>query len=125
MHALIIDDDANNLEVLGKLLAKEQLTYTAVQNPTLIDSALESLSRVDVIFLDLEMPKIDGYEMLQHLRERLGTQIPIIACTVHTTEINTARRLGFHSFIAKPLKIDKFPDQLHRVLNGEAVWDMK
>ena len=42
--------------------------------------------------------------------------------TVHVSEIGVARDLGFHSFLGKPLDVDKFPEQLKRILNDEPVW---
>jgi CheY-like chemotaxis protein len=78
---------------------------------------------VDVVFLDLEMPDIDGYAVLEILKSdnRFDT-VPIVAHTVHFGEINNAQHVGFHSFLGKPLNIDRFPDQLARILIGEHVW---
>jgi CheY-like chemotaxis protein len=124
-HALIIDDDANNLEVLSEILSMLGLDCIAVQDVAKLEDMVSELQQADVIFLDLEMPKIDGYEMLDILKNNIGTTAPIVACTVHLNEINTARDLGFHSFIGKPIKADRFPDQLERILNNEPVWEAR
>ncbi|HLA45227.1 MAG TPA: response regulator, partial [Aggregatilineales bacterium] len=84
---------------------------------------LQTLEKVDIVFLDLEMPKLDGYEVLVILKQHFGNNVPIVACTVHTAEINTTRKLGFSSFVAKPLDTDRFPNQLSRILNGDPVWE--
>jgi CheY-like chemotaxis protein len=123
-HALIIDDDANNLKVLSKLLSISGATFTAVQDSTQIVDIVQTLEKLDIVFLDLEMPNINGYEMLLILKGQMGITVPIVACTVHTSEIYTARELGFHSFLGKPLRADKFPSQLNLILSGEAIWDM-
>src|SRR4051812_45848770 len=107
-HAMIIDDNATNLKILSQLLSMQGVTNTALQDATKIGEALKGLDRLDVIFLDLEMPRIDGYRVLGILRDDLGITVPIVACTVHTGEITTARDLGFHSFLGKPLHADKF-----------------
>jgi two-component system cell cycle response regulator DivK len=101
------------------------LDCIAVQDVTKLEDMVSELQQADVIFLDLEMPKIDGYEMLDILKNNIGTTAPIVACTVHLNEINTARDLGFHSFIGKPIKADRFPDQLERILNNEPVWEAR
>jgi CheY-like chemotaxis protein len=122
-HALIIDDNANNLSVLGQMLAMEGVTHTAVLNPNDLSRVLSTLEQVDIVFLDLEMPTTDGYAILAALNQHERFQsIPIVACTVHVNEISTARQQGFHSFLAKPLDSDQFPDQLARILRGERVW---
>jgi two-component system, cell cycle response regulator DivK len=50
-------------------------------------------------------------------------QVPIVAYTVHVSEINVAYQRGFDSFIGKPVDPDRFPGQLARILRGEAVWE--
>ncbi len=124
-HALVIDDNRTNLEVLTELLEMVGMSYTAVQDPTRVDEALQDLDAVDVVFLDLEMPKIDGYEMLGILKNEIGIEAPIVACTVHLSEINTARAMGFHSFLGKPLNPARFVDQLERILSDEPVWEAR
>lgn len=122
-HALIIDDNPNNLAILSELLSDEGVTSTHIEDPTQILTTLSQLEPIDLIFLDLEMPQVDGYEVLHILKQHLGDHIPIVACTVHTNEINHAHASGFHSFLGKPLRADRFPDQLQRILNNESVWE--
>jgi two-component system cell cycle response regulator DivK len=124
-HALIIDDDAYSLYVMERLLDQEDITYTGVADPSQLEEVLQTLDRVDIVFLDLEMPKMDGYEVLAFLNERLASKVPVVACTVHTAEIGNTRRHGFFSFVAKPLDVDRFSDQLNRILNGDPVWEMR
>ena len=125
LHALIIDDDAYSIHVMERLLDQEDISYTAVADPTRLEGILQTLDTVDIVFLDLEMPKLDGYEVLAMLKTHLTASVPIVACTVHTAEINNTRRKGFFSFVAKPLDLDRFSDQLHRILNGHPVWEMR
>ncbi len=122
-HALIIDDDAYSVHVMERLLDYEDISYTSITDPTELEVTLKTLEKVDIIFVDLEMPKLDGYEVLEILRKNLGPEARIVACTVHTAEIKTTRKLGFFGFVAKPLEMSRFLDQLHRLLNGESVWD--
>ena len=123
-HALIIDDDPFSIEVVARLLQGQHIDYTAVSDPTEVEGLLPQLAIIDVVFLDLEMPKIDGYQMLDYLREWLPN-VPVIAHTVHLNEVNAARHEGFHSFIGKPVRMDRFQEQLSRILNGEAVWEVR
>lgn len=124
-HALIIDDDAYSVHIMERLLDQEDIAYTAITDPTRLAPLLETVEQIDVIFLDLEMPKLDGYEVLAILKSHFGENVPIVACTVHTAEINTTRKLGFSSFVAKPLDTDRFPNQLSRILSGEPVWESR
>lgn len=121
-HALIIDDNLQNVKVLAQLLAKQGVKCTEILSPTqIVDNPVQD-EPIDVIFLDLEMPTIDGYQLKEMLRAYLG-DVPIIAYTVHVSEMNVARDMGFDGFLGKPLDTSKFPNQLARILRGEAVWE--
>lgn len=123
-HALIIDDDLSNLNVLKQLLTIENVSYTAIHDSTQVEAALSLVPAVDVVLLDLEMPDIDGYQLFEIIHNHPQMQgVPVVACTVHTGEVQTARQIGFHSFISKPLNMDKFGQQLARVLSNEPVWE--
>ena len=124
-HALIIDDNALNVSVLANLLADESVDNTQVTNPNQLDKVTEAFDKFDVVFLDLEMPGLNGYEVLKKLRaDRAFEDVPIVAYTVHVSEINTASKLGFDSFLGKPINPDKFSDQLARIFRGERVWEI-
>jgi two-component system cell cycle response regulator DivK len=106
------------------LLAIEGVRYTQVQKSRDVDSVLQQIGPVDVVFLDLEMPEFNGYEVLQRLRADARFQnVPVVACTVHISEINTTQEMGFDGFLGKPLDADRFPQQLQRILSGESVWE--
>ena len=122
-HALIIDDDAYNMYIMQRFLDGEDISYTAITDTSKLEMVLQELKRVDIVLLDLEMPKRDGYELIEILRKHLDSAVPIVACTVHTAEINRTRKLGFFSFIAKPLDMDRFSEQIRRILRGEPVWE--
>lgn len=124
-HALIIDDDAYSVHIMERLLDQQDIAYTSVKDPTQLMPILQTLEHIDVVFLDLEMPHLDGYEVLGILKDHFGDEVPIVACTVHTAEIRTTRKLGFFSFVAKPLDFNRFPDQLKRILNGSPVWEAR
>jgi two-component system cell cycle response regulator DivK len=121
-HALVIDDNIQNLRVMAQMLSKQGVNCTEVENPNTLPNVLPGLKQVDVVFLDLEMPGVDGYGVKEFLRSHLG-ETPIIAYTVHISEINTVRELGFDGFLGKPLDNSRFPNQLKRILNGESVWE--
>lgn len=123
-HALIIDDNAKNTAVLAGLLSREGVTHTTVNNPNRLSATLQQIEPVDVVFLDLEMPGKSGFDVFEMLKqdERFAN-VPIVAYTVHISEMHVVHQYGFHSFIGKPLDADRFPDQLARILRGEQVWE--
>src|ERR1051325_8191486 len=123
-HALIIDDDAYNVYIMERFLDRENIAYTAITDTLTLEDTLKELKQIDLVLLHLEMPKRDGYQIVEILRRYLHSNVPIVACTVHTAEINRTKKLGFSGFIAKPLDMDRFSEQIHRILNGEALWEV-
>lgn len=121
-HALVIDDNAQNRRVLVQLLAKQGVDAIEVPDSRKLSSSIPSLGPVDVVFVDLEMPGLDGFDVKNLLRAHLGAT-PIVAYTVHVSEMNVVRKSGFDGFIGKPVDNSRFPDQLARILNGQQVWD--
>jgi CheY-like chemotaxis protein len=121
-HVLIVDDNKDNLGILSEMLQMEGVDYTAVQNPSKLEGALGN-TKFNAVFLDLEMPSINGYELFEKLKgDARFKNVPIVAYTVHVSEINVVRDMGFHSFLGKPLDADAFPEQLAKILRGERVW---
>jgi CheY-like chemotaxis protein len=124
-HALIIEDNSKNALVLANLLAKRGVSSTRILNPGEALPILQTIERVDLVFLDLEMPGQNGYDVLSMIRaDSRYSHLPVIAYTVHVSEIHHAYEMGFHSFLPKPLDPDRFPDQIARILKGENVWEL-
>jgi two-component system, cell cycle response regulator DivK len=123
-YALVIDDNLPNLKVITQLLSKQRFECIEISDPEKLKD-LQSLPHIDevtIIFLDLEMPNMNGYTVRDLLREHLPN-VRIIACTIHTNQMTVAKQKGFDGFIAKPLDIERFPNQVVRILNGESVWE--
>jgi CheY-like chemotaxis protein len=121
-HALIIEDDRNSQEVLTRLLSIQQFEFTTVGDPQDLTELLPTLPDIQVAFLDLEMPHMNGYDVLAMLKSYYGDTVPVIAYTVHTSEAVNALELGFDGFLGKPVSFDDFPTYLDRILHGERVW---
>jgi len=122
-HALIIEDDTPSIAVLANLFRQLRITYTAVFDPAKAVSTALSLPAVNVIFVDLQLPGSDGYQVLHELRQQtqLGN-VPIVAYTSHLSEMSRARQMGFHSFFGKPIRSSTFQHDLASVLGGTSVW---
>ncbi len=123
-QALIIDDNHFNIKVLAQYLQEEGFDSIPISNPEQLEDILDSMKDVQIVFLDLEMPEIDGFEVIKMLRTNGHfSNVPIIAHSVHSSQINLAHNSGFNGFIGKPLNEDKFPQQLAHILEGKNVWE--
>ena len=84
--------------------------------------ALEQVDRhnPDVILLDLNLPGMDGYAVLQHLRSRPGTSnVPVIVLTAKGDEDNEVRvlKMGADDFLTKPFRARALSARLESVIS--------
>ena len=84
--------------------------------------ALDQVDRVapDIIMLDLNLPGLDGYSVLQQLRSRAATsRIPVIVLTAKGDEDNEVRvfQLGADDFLTKPFRARALSARLESVLS--------
>lgn len=75
----------------------------------------EASPRPDLIMLDLNMPRVDGKQVLEILRQTPALDpIPVIVLTTSSEEVDVVRSydLGCNSFLQKPVEVDAFIDAL-------------
>jgi CheY-like chemotaxis protein len=108
MRILVVDDDDTNRLVVRLLM--ERRGHEIIEAASGQD-ALDTLSaeKIDLVFMDLSMPMMDGFETVRRFRSttRNVRQIPIIALTAHTTQEDRRRcfEAGMNGLIAKPLNV--------------------
>ncbi len=114
IRVLIVDDEPNVRLVLGTALSSVGYEVVEAEDGA---KAIETLSssgpRFDLVLLDLQMPKVDGMEVLSRLRE-VGNTVPVVILTAHGSipEAVTAMKLGAIDFLTKPIT----PEALRRVV---------
>jgi len=102
---LIVDDDEKNLELMGEILKIHGYAFETAKNGL---EALEKTKEIspDLIFLDIMMPHIDGYEVCKRLKEDPSTQhIPVVIVTALADKQSKIRGLevGAIDFLTKPI----------------------
>jgi putative two-component system response regulator len=107
MKLLIIDDDPINRKLIATYL-KHDPTLTLYEAESGTD-ALNFLrtNPIDLIFLDLLMPVMNGLEFLEIFKAKFDTShTPIIVLSTDDTQKHTALTLGANDFLTKPIKQD-------------------
>ena len=123
VRALIIDDNFNNVRVLEQLLQVENIETVRLLQTANLSHELDTMQHIDVVFLDLEMPGMNGYDALNMIKAHSNFRsTQVVAYSVHVGELNNALDMGFDGFLGKPLSSEVFPSQLQRILGGEKVW---
>jgi signal transduction histidine kinase/CheY-like chemotaxis protein len=118
LHILLAEDNIFNQKVAVGLLQKFGHRITIANNGR---EAVDLCSReqFDLIFMDIQMPVMDGFEATQLLRaqqERSGIRTPIIAVTAHAMQGDRERCLasGMDDYISKPISRKELADVITR-----------
>src|SRR5690349_1947669 len=116
---LVADDKAPGRELLRAVLEQSgHAVYEASDGIEALRGARELLP--DLIILDLHMPMLDGFGVLQELRrDRSFAATPIVALTASAMQGDRERALtaGFTSYIAKPISLIALRGEIERFLN--------
>ena len=104
-HILVVDDDARNLFVITAALEKEGAKVDSVLNG---HRALEFLEKnsVDMVFMDIMMPEMDGYQTLTALRNNPAlAKTPVVALTAKALNTDREKALisGADDYLSKPV----------------------
>jgi len=115
---LLVDDEDSLRKVMKDLLERDGYVVTEARDGV---QALDQVDRVgpDIIVLDLNLPGLDGYGVLSHLRSRPATaNIPVIVLTAKGDEDNEVRvfELGADDFLTKPFRARALSARLEAVL---------
>jgi CheY-like chemotaxis protein len=128
LAVLYVEDDPLSVEIMDFLLREDmELKHVTIwKDSSDFTERMEALDpKPNVIFLDIHMRPIDGFEMLKTLREiDHFRSIPVVAMTasVMNEEVQMLRTVGFSGAIGKPIDQLEFPELFERILRGEAVW---
>jgi CheY-like chemotaxis protein len=122
----IIEDNITNMAVFATTLRRHGVSVLQdAWNTGTTDFLLDSLP-LDLILLDIMLRRgINGYEVFQEWQNHPELKdIPVIAVSSldAESEIPKARALGFAGFIAKPISMAHFPQQIANCIAGDNVW---
>ena len=120
LRVLVVEDDKVNLMVLA-LMFKEKGHFVESATNGLEALLLHEKNQYDVIFMDIQMPIMDGIEATAKIREREGNRrhTPIIALTAYALVGDREKFLsyGLDEYIPKPIKMGELMQLLEEVIN--------
>lgn len=126
---LVVEDDPDGRLVVGHFLshmAWQSCLFATAEAATrrLFDTPAD----FSAILLDLALPGMDGWEMLALVRQNPATQkLPCIALTGYHTSLLKERAInaGFAGYLAKPIDLNTFSQELNRVLPGRKMYRLE
>ena len=119
VRILVAEDNLVNQRVVLGLLAKLGHHADAVRNGLEAVKAVES-GTYDVVFMDCQMPELDGFEATRRIRRLSGTcaRVPIVALTANAMQGDRERCLdvGMNDYVTKPVDVGRLSAALQRFL---------
>lgn len=115
-----VDDSAIILKTLEKLLSEKYAFHAFSKGMRALKYLKEETP--DLIILDIEMPEIDGYQMLEMIREKPGLrEVPVIFLTSNSDKEHVVKAVknGADDYALKPIEEESFMDKIHRLLKEE------
>ncbi|MDR3011800.1 MAG: response regulator [Chitinispirillales bacterium] len=115
---LLAEDVEINREILVALLEDTKIIIDCAENgKDALEMATANADKYDIVFMDVQMPRMDGHEAARQMRNA-GMKLPIIAMTanVFKEDIDACLAAGMDGHLGKPLDIDKVLETLHKYL---------
>jgi len=117
VRVLLVEDNPINLMLCSSMLEGAQVNYDTAMDG---QEALAFLhdQRYDLVFMDCQMPVLDGYEAVRHWRAHEGkiggARLPIVALTANALSGDRERAIeaGFDDYLAKPFTLEQFEHML-------------
>ncbi|MEO8487025.1 MAG: response regulator [Betaproteobacteria bacterium] len=114
---LIVDDRPANVELLDAMLRQAGYTRVASTTDPRAVAALHREQRYDLILLDLEMPAMDGFDVIEALKAGADDgYVPVIAITAHREHKVRALQAGAKDFIGKPFDLCEIESRIRNML---------
>lgn len=114
MKAILIDDEMTSLQNLKQKLeefCKQVTVVAATQNPEEAISLIRNL-KPDILFLDIEMPKMSGFRMLEELGDY---EAEVIFTTAYNHYAIDAMRISAFDYLVKPVAIEELENAVNRL----------
>ena len=124
-RVLVVDDNRTNRRILEGMLRRWEMNMTAVEGG---EEALKELSEAQragnpyaLILTDVHMPKMDGFELVEQIRQRPELSAPTILMLTsagHRGDAERCRELGVSAYLLKPIRQSELREAIARVLGA-------
>ena len=118
---LVVEDIDTSINFFDAALRKSKIKILwATNGEEAVKIINEQLDNIDMVLLDLNIPIINGFEVLKHIR-KLDANVPVLVQTAYlfSGERKTSMALGANGFISKPIQLNELLDNIARQLDPE------
>ena len=114
---LIVDDQQSNILLLEEILREAGYTrVSSTMDPHTV-AALHRKNRYDLILLDLQMPGLNGFQVMENLKAiETESYIPVLVITAQPAHKLQALQAGAKDFVSKPFDLTEVKTRIHNLL---------
>ena len=123
MKTILVVDDESSIQFLFSRMFKKEVaseTYKLLfaENGSQALEVLNEDKTIDLVISDINMPVMDGFELLKCIKET-HSSIPVFMASAYSDEErqNLAKELGAHRYITKPVNFPTLKEELHTFFN--------
>ena len=120
---LVVEDTETSIKFFDAALRRSEASLLWAKSGEKAISVLnESIDIIDIVLLDLNLPGINGFEVLKHIRN-IAPELPVIVQTAYlfSGEQSTSFSLGANDFISKPIQLNELLENIAKYLSPELV----
>jgi CheY-like chemotaxis protein len=127
IHIIMVDDDEDDVFIMKRALARQGISEAQFQAilggqefvAKLNDDASILSHKNTIVLLDINMPRMDGFEVLQYLSNTQGlfTPVPVVMFSTSSQpqDISRSKDLGAADYFVKPRELSEFPELIDRI----------
>ncbi len=126
-HILIVDDEPINQQVLKNHLASQEFRISQALNGPEALRILDNDPSIDLVLLDIMMPRMSGYEVCEKIRQKhLASELPVIMVTAknQVQDLVQGLALGANDYIAKPFSREELLARIRTQLDLQHIFEM-
>ena len=117
-RVLLVEDDPLNVELFTAVLQREGYAVEVVTDGHQVEPRVDEV-RPDLVLMDINLPGVDGTELLRRLRRNPSTAgLRILAVTAHAMhgDGESFLAMGFNGYISKPVEVKQFRETVRQML---------
>jgi adenylate cyclase len=116
---LIVDDQPSNVKLLEHTLRRAGYVHVSATTDPREVAAMHGQHGFHLILLDLQMPRMDGFEVMDSLREiRKSLPVAILVISADPAQLKAAMAGGADSFLSKPFRLPDVVDRVEVILKA-------
>ncbi|MDH5392433.1 MAG: response regulator [Gammaproteobacteria bacterium] len=119
-NILYIEDNPANVRFLAQVFSREKDLQLSTALEPLMGLSIIADNKPDLVLLDINLPGMSGFDVLEEIRDLFGADYPVIAVSANTTktDIEKGLKAGFNKYITKPVDINLLLESVRQLLKS-------